>query len=127
LPAKLPNLAKTLTLVSQPPAIEPPVAPAASLSFTNPKTAPEVAAASLVATAPLNVAAPLKEPSVQITIDSLLHEVKKAYALILQEKEEQIFLLKQQASDLKTLVRVLEEQNDNMKLTGPKFDLDLEL
>lgn len=42
----------------------------------------------------------------------LLNELKKAYTQVLQEKEEQIILLKEEISDLKTLVRVLESQNE---------------
>lgn len=41
-------------------------------------------------------------------VQSLLTEVKKAYSLILAEKEEQILQLKEEVSDLKTLVRILE-------------------
>ena len=43
----------------------------------------------------------------------LLTELKKAYTQILQEKEEQIVLLKEEITDLKTLVRVLESQLEN--------------
>lgn len=75
------------------------------------------------------------------TSEALLVEVKKAYALVLQEKEEQILHLREEASDLKTLVRVLE--NEVSRLTAMKpapaeravstnyssqdFDLGLEL
>lgn len=45
----------------------------------------------------------------------LLNELKKAYSLILQEKEEQILLLKDEVSDLRTLVRVLETENDRLR------------
>lgn len=41
----------------------------------------------------------------------LLNELKRAYTLVLQEKEEQILLLKEEISDLKTLVRILEDEN----------------
>lgn len=41
----------------------------------------------------------------------LLSELKKAYTQILQEKEEQILNLKEEVTDLKTLVRVLESEN----------------
>lgn len=60
----------------------------------------------------------------------LLNEIKKAYSLILQEKEEQILQLKEEVADLKTLVRVLEDDNDRLKSTLPKpidFDLGLEV
>lgn len=45
----------------------------------------------------------------------LLTELKKAYTQILQEKEEQILHLKEEVSDLKTLVRVLESENDRLR------------
>jgi len=71
---------------------------------------------------------------VEPTVEKLLSEIKKAYMQILQEKEEQILLLRSEVSDLKTLVGVLEEQNGQLKrkkesvLTAdPKFELDLEL
>jgi hypothetical protein len=41
-------------------------------------------------------------------VQSLLGEIKKAYASILEEKEEHIFQLKEEVADLKTLVCVLE-------------------
>lgn len=58
----------------------------------------------------------------------LLNEIKKAYSLILQEKEEQILQLKEEVADLKTLVRVLEEENARLKnIASPSLDLDLGL
>jgi hypothetical protein len=57
----------------------------------------------------------------------LLNEIKKAYSLILQEKEEQILQLKEEVADLKTLVRVLEEDNNRIKNLQPKLDFDLGL
>jgi hypothetical protein len=41
----------------------------------------------------------------------LLDELKKAYLETLQSKEDQILYLKQQVSDLKTLVMLLEKEN----------------
>lgn len=63
------------------------------------------------------------------TTQGLLNEIKKAYSLILQEKEEQILQLKEEVADLKTLVRVLEEDNDRLKKTiaPPSLDFDLGL
>lgn len=63
------------------------------------------------------------------TTQGLLNEIKKAYSLILQEKEEQILQLKEEVADLKTLVRVLEEENDRLKKTiaTPNLDFDLGL
>jgi hypothetical protein len=62
------------------------------------------------------------------TTQGLLNEIKKAYSLILQEKEEQILQLKEEVADLKTLVRVLEDENTRLKnTTGPNLDFDLGL
>ena len=41
----------------------------------------------------------------------VLEELKKAYTLILQEKEEQIRFLRDEISDLRTLIKVLEGEN----------------
>ena len=61
------------------------------------------------------------------SVEGLLSEIKKAYVQILQEKEEQILILRSEVSDLKTLVSVLEEQNGQLKVTEPKFELDLDI
>lgn len=45
----------------------------------------------------------------------LVEELKKAYAKILTDKEEQIEQLKEEISDLRTLVRVLESELDRVK------------
>lgn len=55
------------------------------------------------------------EESVLDVANRLLSELKRAYTLILAEKEEQMLLLKEEVSDLKTLVRVLESENDRLK------------
>jgi hypothetical protein len=47
--------------------------------------------------------------------NKLLNELKKAYTQILQEKEEQMMILKEEVSDLKTLVKVLERENEKLK------------
>lgn len=47
--------------------------------------------------------------------NKLLTELKKAYTQILQEKEEQLLHLKEEVTDLKTLVRVLETENLRLK------------
>lgn len=44
----------------------------------------------------------------------LLTELKKAYTQILHEKEEQILSLRSEVADLKTLVRVLETENERL-------------
>lgn len=62
------------------------------------------------------------------TTQGLLNEIKKAYSLILQEKEEQILQLKEEVADLKTLVRVLEDDNARLKhVAEPSLDLELGL
>ena len=61
-----------------------------------------------------NIKASKDEP-ILTAANKLLNELKKAYTQILQEKEEQIFQLKDEVSDLKTLVRVLESENDRLK------------
>lgn len=55
-----------------------------------------------------------EEPMIT-TANKLLTELKKAYSQILQEKEEQILQLKEEVSDLRTLVRVLESENERAK------------
>lgn len=71
---------------------------------------------------PTFVAAPIplrkpaeEESSVFTSANQLLSELKKAYTSILQEKEEQILQLKEEVADLKTLVRVLEDDNERLK------------
>lgn len=56
-----------------------------------------------------------QEEPILTAANRLLTELKKAYTQILQEKEEQILNLKEEVSDLKTLVRVLESDNERMK------------
>jgi len=56
-----------------------------------------------------------KDEPILTAANKLLNELKKAYTQILQEKEEQIFQLKEEVTDLKTLVRVLESENDRLK------------
>ena len=56
-----------------------------------------------------------KDEPILTAANKLLNELKKAYTQILQEKEEQILHLKEEVTDLKTLVRVLEQENDRLK------------
>jgi len=49
--------------------------------------------------------------SVLTAANRLLADLKKAYTQVLQEKEEQIVGLKEEISDLRTLVKVLESEN----------------
>jgi hypothetical protein len=50
--------------------------------------------------------------SVITTANRLLTDLKKAYTQVLQDKEVQILTLKEEISDLKTLIKVLESEND---------------
>jgi len=52
-----------------------------------------------------------KDEPILTAANKLLTELKKAYTQILFEKEEQILRLKEEASDLKTLVKALEGEN----------------
>lgn len=49
--------------------------------------------------------------SVITAANRLLTDLKKAYSQILQEKEEQIYALREEIVDLKTLIKVLESEN----------------
>ena len=49
------------------------------------------------------------------TSKTLLDELKKAYMQSLQSKEDQILQLKQQITDLKTLVMFLEKENSRLQ------------
>ena len=53
-----------------------------------------------------------KDEPILTAANKLLTELKKAYTQILFEKEEQILRLKEEVSDLKTLVKVLESENN---------------
>jgi hypothetical protein len=53
---------------------------------------------------------PSYEASVLSSAHKLVEELKAAYAKILQEKEEQITLLKEEVVDLRMLVRILEDK-----------------
>jgi len=56
-----------------------------------------------------------EEEPVIASASKLLGELKKAYTSILQDKEEQLIQLKEEVSDLKMLVRVLESDNERLK------------
>ncbi len=45
----------------------------------------------------------------------MLKEIKDAFIKVLQEKEEQILNLNEEIADLKTLVRMLEIENERLK------------
>lgn len=56
----------------------------------------------------------------------LLDELKRAYTLILQEKDEQVRQLKEEISDLRTLVRVLESENARVMKDHTQARLDFD-
>lgn len=53
--------------------------------------------------------------SVLTAANKLLVDLKKAYTQILQEKEEQIMFLKEETVDLKTLIKILESENNRLR------------
>lgn len=55
-----------------------------------------------------------KDEPILTAANRLLSELKRAYSQILQEKEEQILILKGENADLKTLVKVLEDENERL-------------
>lgn len=55
------------------------------------------------------------EEPILSSANQLLSELKRAYMNILHEKEEQIIQLKEEVTDLKTLVHVLEEDNERLR------------
>ncbi len=61
-----------------------------------------------------------KEDNTFNTAKTLLDELKKAYMQSLQSKEDQIIQLKQQITDLKTLVMYLERENEKRSGSAPR-------
>lgn len=59
--------------------------------------------------------------SVITAANRLLADLKKAYTQVLQDKEEQITNLKEEISDLKTLVKVLESENGRLRDSFNQF------
>lgn len=53
--------------------------------------------------------------SVISAANRLLLDLKKAYTQVLQEKEEQILVLREETMDLKTLIKVLESENSRLR------------
>lgn len=53
--------------------------------------------------------------SVITAANRLLADLKKAYTQVLQDKEAQISELREENSDLKTLIKVLESENDRLR------------
>jgi hypothetical protein len=82
---------------------------AKSLEFVE-ETMPTPTEKSLEKNSPVN-ANSMNTSNADAVSKLLLDELKRAYAMILQEKEEQICQLREEISDLRTLVRVLESEN----------------
>jgi hypothetical protein len=61
-----------------------------------------------------SVAIDAQDEPILSAANRLLTELKKAYTQILHEKEEQILYLRGEVADLKTLVRVLETENERL-------------
>jgi hypothetical protein len=57
----------------------------------------------------------VNEESVLNIANRLLNELKKAYTQVVDEKDKQLIHLKEEIADLKTLVRVLEDENERIK------------
>ncbi|MBC7753352.1 MAG: hypothetical protein H7Z71_03875 [Moraxellaceae bacterium] len=53
--------------------------------------------------------------SVITAANRLLADLKKAYTQVLHDKEAQISDLREEISDLKTLIKVLESENDRLR------------
>lgn len=71
----------------------------------------------------LTVAPKVEQPPVITTnpvgqisseLNSLVSELKSAYVTVLHEKEDQITQLKEEIADLKTLVKILESENERL-------------
>ncbi len=92
--------------------------PSVSRDPIGPEPISEIKGRPLIQDLPLNQG--VESDQIALTVHSVLQEIKKAYAVILQEKEEQIILLKEEVTDLKTLVRVLEENNATLSLKTEK-------
>lgn len=89
-----------------------------SFSFPTQQEAPKSAAHSMSARPATENDKEPRRPetseSMKEVLDHMTKELKKAYSAILQEKEEQLFLLKEQVVDLKTLVNILESENKRL-------------
>ena len=98
-----------------------PAAPAPSFSSVSSSAAPSSKASPVRLTSDAtmewhpelrNLQAKEDHEPILSAANQLLSQLKRAYTQVLQEKEEQILHLKEEVSDLKTLVRVLEAENE---------------
>ncbi len=76
--------------------------------------ADEIAPIKTLEESVVNVASTSSEP-IFSAANRLVEELKKAYSLILKEKEEQLLQLKEEIADLRTLAQVLESENDRLR------------
>jgi hypothetical protein len=60
--------------------------------------------------------------SVITAANRLLADLKKAYTQVLQDKELQIVALKEEIADLKTLVKILESEDERLRSGAKKND-----
>ncbi len=58
---------------------------------------------------------------------ALIDEIKRAYTQVLHEKEEHIFQLKEEVTDLKTLVRVLESEVQRLTSSSSTEESQIDL
>lgn len=87
----------------------------ASTEEHRPSLNSEVQKNSVPATFSFNTQQNDASESVIAAANRLLADLKKAYAQILQEKEEQILQLREETVDLKTLIKVLESENSRLR------------
>lgn len=79
-------------------------------AITKPEPSVPVSAPPSFASSSMSANPTFVEASVISSANRLVEELKAAYAKILQEKEEQISLLKEEVVDLRMLVKILESQ-----------------
>lgn len=60
-----------------------------------------------------------KNKEQNIELSELIGELKSAYVSVLHEKENQITQLKEEITDLKTLVKILESENERLQQSPP--------
>ena len=86
------------------------------------------ASTSLV-NAPAPVAAAVTVPADEYwkATESMMAEMKKAFAQTLAVKDEQLNQIRGEVDDLKMLVRILEDENQKLKVISPSYNFDLGL
>lgn len=89
--------------------------PKSASNLTNQLTATQVAHATQVQAMANSHSTSDASESVITAANRLLADLKKAYTQVLHEKENQIQELKQELADIKTLVKVLEFENEKLR------------